>query len=1530
MKKIILFLFAIFCLEFNNVFSQTYIIIVSGSNPSCSGSAVTLGLSRNTNQTNNWYANDTLIGNGREITVFPTMTSTYKATLATGTLIITVTPLPAKAGIISGSTIVCQGQKTVNYSVPAIANATSYYWTLPSGATGSSSTNNISVNYGSSAVSGNISVNGNNYCGDGAISNLAITINKIPSLSVSNNSPVCTGNTLSLSASSTLGATTYSWTGPNSFSSTSQNPIVSSATTTAMAGNYYVIATANGCVSPADSTTVIINQATASNNGPICAGNTLSLTASTISGATYFWTGPNGFVSTDQNPIVSTNASSAMSGVYNVYSTVNGCTSPIPGKTTAVVSPLPNTPSVSNNSPVCVGDTLSLTASLVSGATYSWTGPNGFTSTQQNTLISSSATTSMAGIYYVAVTANGCTSHPDSTTVEINKITASNNGPVCTGNTISLSATPIAGAVYSWTGPNGFTSSLQNPTVSTNTTTAMEGVYTVNSTVHGCTSPSSVTIVLVNTIPPAPVVSTPVSYCQNDSASQLTAIGSNLLWYTTPTGGIGSTTDPTPVTTTAGTITYYVTQSNACESPRASIDVVVNPLPTANAKSSAAFACDGSSITLSANAGAGTKPYTYAWSTKAVSSNSLANITTDTTFTVTVTDINQCVATSSVSVGVNQLPTVSVVGDTICKGSSTKIIASGANTYTWNHGLGFGTSKTVSPTTSTTYTVIGTDINGCTNFESGIVLVNPLPTLTTIGNNICKGDSASISVDGASTYSWSNGLGNLSSITVNPTSSITYTVTGVDTNGCVNTAHAIVMVNSLPTANAKSSALSTCNGNSVTLSANAGAGTIPYTYEWSAGALPEDAGISTATITSNSSYTVSVTDINGCRAISSVSVIMNPLPTVSAQSSEPVACYGSSVTLSVNAGAGTNPYTYAWSNKSPSNSSTISAVITTYSVYTVTVTDINRCLATNTVSVGMNTLPTVSADGGTICLGNSQNVSASGASTYSWSNSGLSDITTVNPATTTTYTVTGTDGNGCNNTATAIVKVNKLPVVTAVGGTICQGNSQIVSANGANTYSWNTLESGVSINVTPTITTTYTVSGTDGNGCSNDTIAIVTVNTLPSVSAVGGTICQGNSQNIIASGAIIYTWNIGKSSDTISINPTITTTYTVTGTDRNNCSNIATAKVIVNTLPTVTAVGGIICYGNSQNVVASGANIYTWNNSESGDTISVNPLINTTYFVTGTDNNNCSNTANAVVSVISAKVTATPEIICFGNSSQISVSSGESYQWSSGSCVTSQECSVSPTINTTYTVTVIASGCTNIDSVVVSVNPLPIAFAGNDQTVCSGNNVTLIATGGSSYSWTNGVSNNVAFAPDSTSTYTVTVTDENNCSNTDDVKITVNNILTPTIMQTGDSLISSAISGNQWYFNNVLIPDDTTQSFIPDQNGNYFVIVTQNGCSSDTSNILNVANVGIADLSSDKTNIHIFPNPITDKFTIEMNNQNVSFNLKILNAVGQVILNKKIINNVEQIDLSGQSAGIYFVKLQSTNNTITKKIIKQD
>ncbi|HEV8267557.1 MAG TPA: PKD domain-containing protein, partial [Thermoanaerobaculia bacterium] len=156
---------------------------------------------------------------------------------------------------------------------------------------------------------------------------------------------------------------------------------------------------------------------TAGNDGPKCAGQTLALTASFISGATYAWTGPNGFTSSQQNPSIS-GATPAATGIYSVTATVNGCPTPA-GMTMATVTTAPSTPTAGNNGPICVGQTLNLTASFVSGATYAWTGPNGFTSTQQNPSISN-ATAAANGMYSVTATAGGCTSSAGTTSATVN------------------------------------------------------------------------------------------------------------------------------------------------------------------------------------------------------------------------------------------------------------------------------------------------------------------------------------------------------------------------------------------------------------------------------------------------------------------------------------------------------------------------------------------------------------------------------------------------------------------------------------------------------------------------------------------------------------------------------------------------------------------------------------------------------------------------------------------------------------------------------------------------------------------------------------------------------------------------------------------------------------------------------------------------------------------------------------------------------------------------------------------------------
>ena len=351
-------------------------------------------------------------------------------------------------------------------------------------------------------------------------STINVIVNTVPNTpSASNNGPLCTGQDLQLSTAAVSNAS-YSWTGPSSFTSTSQNPVVT-AVTASNAGVYAVRVIVNGCVSQPGSTTMSIGTAPAapsvSNNGPLCQGQNLQLTASNSTNASYSWTGPNSFTSNQQNPSIN-GVSSSNAGTYSCTVTVTGCGTSSAASTSVSITSLPTAPTAGNNGPVCDGKTLSLTASTITGATYAWTGPAGFSSSNQNPVLPS-FNASMAGNYSVTATVSGCgTSNAGTTTVGYNPgpstPTVTSNAPLCTGSTLQLQATQVTGATYAWTGPNGFTSTLQNPVVS-NVSPANSGSYSVTATIANCaTSPAGNIGVLVNDIPNSPTVSNNSPYVQ--------------------------------------------------------------------------------------------------------------------------------------------------------------------------------------------------------------------------------------------------------------------------------------------------------------------------------------------------------------------------------------------------------------------------------------------------------------------------------------------------------------------------------------------------------------------------------------------------------------------------------------------------------------------------------------------------------------------------------------------------------------------------------------------------------------------------------------------------------------------------------------------------------------------------------------------------------------------------------------------------------------------------------------------------------
>jgi GH35 family endo-1,4-beta-xylanase len=221
----------------------------------------------------------------------------------------------------------------------------------------------------------------------------------------------------------------------------------------------------------------------------------------------------------------------------------------------------------------------------------------------------------------------------------------------------------------------------------------------------------------------APTVTATVSICQGATATALTATGTSLLWYTSASGGTGSSTAPTPSTAATGSTAYYVSQTvSSCEGPRATITVTVNALPTANAGTDVAI-CTGKSTILTASGGT-----SYSWNNAIITASQTISPTATTTYSVTVTNASNCKATDAVIVSVNALPTANAGVDVaICAGKSTTITASGGTSYVWNNAITTA-SNTVSPTATTTFTVTTTNAANCTATDAVIVTVNSIPS----------------------------------------------------------------------------------------------------------------------------------------------------------------------------------------------------------------------------------------------------------------------------------------------------------------------------------------------------------------------------------------------------------------------------------------------------------------------------------------------------------------------------------------------------------------------------------------------------------------------------------------------------------------------------------------------------------------------------------------------------------------------------------------------------------------------------------
>lgn len=521
-----------------------------------------------------------------------------------------------------------------------------------------------------------------------------------------------------------------------------------------------------------------------------------------------------------------------------------------------------------------------------------------------------------------------------------------------------------------------------------------------------------------------------------------------------------------------------------------------------------------------------------------------------------------------------------------------------------------------------------------------------------------------------------------------------------------------------------------CNGQTVDLTASGG---INITWSVFSGDMTSLSCTSCATVTVDpnvtTTYLVSSESASGCIDYDTVVVVVNAIPTPVIYADGPLSfCIGGDVVLS------TDTYSsYLWSTTETSNAITVA----TAGTYTVTITDGNGCQNSANAVVGIYALPTVDAGADfSVCPGEGYPLNATGAVSYLWNvDVTLSQLNIPNPTATptggTNYIVTGTDGNGCQDKDTVAASLFTLPSVNAgPDGQVCLGDSWPMNATGASTYLWASHPTLSQLDIpnplaTPTTQTEYFVTGTDGNGCSNiDSVTISTIN-LPGISAgVDKTICEGDNVQIFATGGISYVWNSDPtlSSETISnpfASPLVTTTYTVEGTDINGCSNTDQVVVNVNTLPNVSAGADTsVCVDGSIQLLATGAVDYTWSpNASLSATNIANPIASptgpTTYFVTGEDANGCENSAQVTVTINPLPtVSAGSDVaICIGDSTQLNGTGATIYVWTFDLTLSDfiiADPWAEPSTSTWYYLTgTDANGCSNSDSVLVTVNPLP-------------------------------------------------------------------------------------------------------------------------------------------------------------------------------------------------------------------------------
>ncbi|MBI2967250.1 MAG: SprB repeat-containing protein, partial [Bacteroidetes bacterium] len=883
------------------------------------------------------------------------------------------------------------------------------------------------------------------------------------------------------------------------------------------------------------------------------------------------------------------------------------------------------------------------------------------------------------------------------------------------------------------------------------TTSTATGLIAGNNTVtitdaKGCTTTSIVSI----TQPAAAL-----SY----STSQINVFcfgGSNGTATVTAAGGTPAYTyiwsDGQTTSSATGLLAgnYFVTITDAKGCTTSAGFAITEPVILSSASSQTNVSCfGGNDGTAAVTAAGGTPPYSYLWNNGETDSS--AGAVGSGSYTVTVTDANGCTSTASASISQpTLLSSLITAADVSCLGGnngSASVTVSGgtpAYTYLWSSGQ---TTSAISGLTAGIYTATVTDANGCSLTQTDS-LSQPSSALASSVNQTnvsCFGGSdgtAAVTAAGGTpsyTYLWGDGQ---TTSTISGLTEGNYIAVVTDANGCTITNTFSITQPAAPLSSSASQNNVSCYGGSDGTAAVAvTGGSPPYFYLWSNGDTD-----SVAVAVAVGSYTVTITDANGCTITDTFSITQPATPLFSSALQNNVSCFGgSNGSATVFAAGGTPSYTFAWSNGE--NQSAIDSLQS--AVYTVTITDANGCTITNTYSITQPAAPLSSSasQNNVSCFGGSDGsatVAAAGGTppySYLWSN-GETD-STAGAVGSGSYTVTVTDANGCTITGTFSITEPAAQLsssasqnnVSCFGGS--DGSATVAAAGGTPPYSylWNngdTDSAAVAVG-----NGSYIVTITDANGCTITDTFSITQPAAPlfssaiqnNVSCFGG---SNGSATVFAAGGTppyAYAWSNGENQSAIdSLSASGGGIYTVTVTDANGCTDVTTIVITQPAVLTSATTQTNACSGSSSglaNIFASGgtpAYSYSWSNGQSAS--SATGLSAGNYSVTITDANGCTLTTTITILFFPALFSTTfqTNVSCYGGSDGSATDSAFggtppfSYLWSNGA----SQSAIGNLQSAIYTVTVTDSnGCTVADTVTITEPMILVASASATAAGCS-------------------------------------------------------------------------------------------------------------------------------------------------------------------------------------------------------------------